>query len=95
MATTGRKPKRKLPGTSPGKYQEQHRCPRPILIRFNRAIDVFLLLPKTSSLPHGIRIKPDMTREERLIESILLKERLALIQRERAKQIKSVETRYL
>ena len=82
MATTGRKPKRKLPGTSPGKYQEQHRHPRPILIRFNRAIDVSLLLSKTSSLPNGIRIKPDMTREERLIKSILLKERWALIQRE-------------
>ena len=47
-----------------GKYQEKPRCPRPILTRFNRAIDVSLLLCKTSSLPCGIRIKPDMTPEE-------------------------------
>ena len=65
-----------------GKYQEQHRRPRPILITFNRAIDVSLLLSKTSSLPNGIWIKPDMTREERLIKLILQKERWALIQRE-------------
>ena len=37
-----------------GKYQEQHRRPRPFLIRFNRAIDVSLFLFKTSSLPNGI-----------------------------------------
>ena len=65
-----------------GKYQEQSRYPRPILIRFNRAIDVSLLLSKAGSLPSGLRIEPDMTREERLTESILLKERWALIQKE-------------
>ena len=65
-----------------GKYQEQPRYPRPILIRFNRAIDVSLLLSKADSLPSGLRIKPDMTRDERLTESILLKERWALIQKE-------------
>ena len=61
------------------KYQEKSRRPRPILTRFNRAIDVSLLLSKTSSLPSGIRIKPDMTPEEQHIESILLKERWTLI----------------
>jgi len=39
-----------------GKYQEKSRHPRPILTRFNRAIDVSLLLSKPSSLPIGIRI---------------------------------------
>ena len=47
-----------------------------VLTRFNRAIDVTLLLSKTSSLPSGIKIKPDMTPEEQHIESILLKERV-------------------
>jgi len=36
------------------KYQEQCTRPRPILIRFNRVIDVSLLLSKTSSLPMSI-----------------------------------------
>ena len=58
-----------------GKYQEKPRRPRPILTRFTRAIDVSLLLSKTSSLPSDIRIKPNMTPEERHTESILLKER--------------------
>jgi len=64
-----------------GKYQEQSERPRPILIRFNRAMDVSLLLSRTSSLPNGIRLKPDMTKDERLTESILLKERWSLIQK--------------
>ena len=64
-----------------GKYQEQSSRPRPILVSFNRAIDVSTLLSKTSSLPNGIRIKRDMTKDERLVESILLKERWALIQK--------------
>jgi len=65
-----------------GKYQEQCRHPRSIFVRFKRVIDVSLLLSKTRSLPSGIRIKPDMTPEEQLIESILLKERWVLIQKE-------------
>lgn len=64
-----------------GKYQDNSIRPRPILTKFNRAIDVSLLLSKTGSLPNGIRIKPDMTPEERHTESILLKERWALIQK--------------
>lgn len=65
-----------------GKYQEQSKRPRPILVRFNRAIDVSILLSKASSLPNSIRIKPDLTPDERKTESILLKERWALIQKE-------------
>lgn len=55
-----------------GKYQENPSHPRPLLVKFNRAIDVSTLLAKTSSLPKEIRIKPDMTPTERRIESILL-----------------------
>ena len=64
-----------------GKYREQANKPRPILLRLTRTIDVSILLSKAAkSLPKGIRIKPDMTREERHIESLLLKERWSLIQ---------------
>ena len=62
-----------------GKYQEKPNRPRPILTKFNRAIDVSLLLSKTSSLPKGIRVKPDMSPAERETENLLLKERRALI----------------
>ena len=65
-----------------GKYQEQSRRPRPILIKFKRAIDVSILLSKASTLPKGIRIKPDMNPEERHTESLLLKERWTLMQKE-------------
>ena len=63
-----------------GKYQENSNRPRPLLVKFNRAIDVSILLSKTSSLPKEIRIKPDMSLTERHTESVLLKERWSLIQ---------------
>ena len=62
-----------------GKYRESSK-PRPILVKLNQTIDVSLLLSKAKSLPKDIRNKPDMTRKERLIESLLLKERWSLIQ---------------
>ena len=63
-----------------GKYREESSKPRPILVKLNRTIDVSLLLSKAKSLQKDIRIKPDLTREERMIESLLLKERWTLIQ---------------
>jgi len=63
-----------------GKYREQAKRPRPILVRLTRTIDVSILLLKAKSLPKEIKIKPDMTREERHAESLLLKERWSLIQ---------------
>ena len=63
-----------------GKYCDQLSKPRPILVRLTRTIDVSLLLSKARTLPKEIRIKPSMTREERLTESLLLKERWSLIQ---------------
>ena len=64
-----------------GKYREQANKPRPILDKLNRKVDVSILLSKAAkSLPKGIKIKPDMTREERHIESLLLKERWSIIQ---------------
>ena len=63
-----------------GKYRDQSTKPCPILVRLTRTIDVSLLLSKAKSLSKDIRIKPDMSQEERLIESLLLKERWSLIQ---------------
>jgi len=62
-----------------GKYRDSSKL-RPILVKLNRTIDVSLLLSKAKSLPKDIRIKPDMTCEERHIESLLFKERWTLIQ---------------
>jgi len=47
-----------------GKYQEKSRHPQPILTRFNKVIDISLLLSKSSSFHIGIRIKPNMTPDE-------------------------------
>ena len=63
-----------------GKYHDQSKNPRPILVKLNRTMDVTTLLTKARSLPKENKIKPDMTQEERLIESLLLKERWSLIQ---------------
>ena len=64
-----------------GKYREQANKPRPIVVKLNCKVDVSILLSKAAkSLPKGIKIKPDMTREERHIESLLLKERWSIIQ---------------
>ena len=49
-------------------------------MKLNRTIDVSLLLSKAKSLPKELRIKPDMSAEERQMESLLLKDRWALIQ---------------
>ena len=63
-----------------GKYRDSTTKPRPVLVKLTRTIDVSLLLSKARSLPKNIRIKPDMTQDERLVESLLLKERWSLIQ---------------
>ena len=54
---------------------------RPLLVKFARRCDVELILSqrkKLSSKP-GIGVKPDMSIDERKVESILLKERRSLI----------------
>ncbi len=62
-----------------GKYDEE-KC-RPILAKLTRTCDISSILSNRSKLSRteGISIKPDMTREERSIESLLLKERRQLI----------------
>lgn len=62
-----------------GKYDPEK--VRPILVKFIRSYDVASILSNRrnlASLP-GISIKPDLTPEERKVESLLLKERRSLI----------------
>ena len=51
-----------------------------VLVKFIRTLDVSSILSKRSVLRPPINIKPDMFPEERLRDSILLKERWSLIQ---------------
>jgi len=48
-----------------GKFQELSSKPRPIFVKLNHTIDVSLLLSKAKSLPKELRIKRDMSAEER------------------------------
>ena len=63
-----------------GKFSLQETCPRPILVRMIRISDVSKILSKKRLLSRPYSIKPDMSREQRLVESVLLKERWHLIQ---------------
>ena len=63
-----------------GKYKLNAPRPRPILIKFLRSTDATMALSKVGLFKAPINIKPDLTREERDIESFLLKERWSLIQ---------------
>ena len=63
-----------------GKFKENATRPRSILIKFHQHLDAMSILSNKSSLPNGIVMKPDMTREERKADSLLLEERWCLIQ---------------
>ena len=63
-----------------GKFNPTSLRPRPLLVKFLRIYDATLLLSKRSSLPSPIVIKPDLTREERALDSAFLKIRWNLIQ---------------
>ena len=63
-----------------GKFSSNAPLPRPILIKFVRVADVTSILSKRKNLSHPYSIKPDMSPDQRLQESILMKERWSLIQ---------------
>ena len=63
-----------------GKFKQNQSRPRPILIKLQRAMDVSAILANKKSLSSPFTIKPDMSSEERSIESLLLKERWSLLQ---------------
>ena len=62
-----------------GKYKSDTSRPRPILIKFLRSTEATMALTKIASFQAPVRIKPDMTPEERKAESALLKERWTLM----------------
>lgn len=63
-----------------GKFSPQETRPRPILVRMIRISDVSKILSKKRLLSRPYSIKPDMSREQRLVEAVLLQERWHLIQ---------------
>ncbi len=62
-----------------GKYRGEGHRPRPLLTKLIRVADVTSALTKRGSGSGQHRIKPDLSREDRLIESVLLKKRWELI----------------
>jgi len=63
-----------------GKFKVNPTCSRSILIKFHCSLDAMSILSSKSSLPSGIALKRDMTREERNTDSLLLQECWCLIQ---------------
>ena len=64
-----------------GKYNSKLERPRPLLVKLLRSADASNILQNKSKLASSIYIKPDLTPEEKAIESLLLKERRSLIQK--------------
>ena len=64
-----------------GKYSPQACKPRPVLVKFLRYTDASNVLGNKSKLSPLVFVKPDLTAEERAMESLLLKERRALIEK--------------
>ena len=64
-----------------GKYKENNSRPRPLLVKLSRPSDVQSILMGRKNLASrpGIGIKPDLSADDRKIESLLLKERRSLI----------------
>ena len=63
-----------------GKYRADQAKPRPILVKFVRIEEVLKVLSNRWAVKSPIAVKPDMTRDERVRESTLLKHRWTLIQ---------------
>ena len=62
------------------KYSPTNTRPRPTLVTLNSSKDVVSLLAKRGSMSQPYVIKPNMSKSERLVESLLLNERWRLIQ---------------
>ena len=62
------------------KFKKNQTCPLPLLLKLNQVIDeISVLSNRTSIKNENITIKPDMTPEEKQVESLLLKERWSLM----------------
>ena len=62
-----------------GKFKPGTKKPRPLLVKFLRSADTANTLRNKAQLSSPVYIKPDLTHEERIQESMLLKERRSLI----------------
>jgi len=62
-----------------GKYNASHTHPRPLMVKFLRTIDATHILSNRELLQSPVYVKPDLTQEERKMESLLLRERRVLI----------------
>ena len=78
-----------------GKFKPDQQRPRPLLVEFIRALDAEAILSNRSKLSPPVLAKPDMTAEERNIESILLKERWNLIQKGYPRKVIKVRSTYI
>ena len=63
-----------------GKFSRDAPRPRPILVKFVRITDVNRIFAKKNGLSSSFSVKPDMSRAQRLLESVLMQERWCLIQ---------------
>ena len=61
------------------KFNSSRTKPRPLLVKVSHGFDVATVLSNRSKIPEGILFKPDMNKEEKLREQVLLKERWSLI----------------
>ena len=63
-----------------GKFSQDAPRPRPIPVKFVRITDVNRIFAKKNGLSSPFSVKPDMSRAQRLLESVLMQERWRLIQ---------------
>jgi len=70
-----------------GKYNAQASRPRPILVKFLRYTDASNILNNKTKLSKPVYAKPDLSAEERAVESMLLKERRFLIEKGVSRQL--------
>uniref|UniRef100_A0A1X7SEC5 Uncharacterized protein n=1 Tax=Amphimedon queenslandica TaxID=400682 RepID=A0A1X7SEC5_AMPQE len=62
-----------------GRYDRNHQQPRPLLVKFNCSKSVNTIIKRSSDLPQGITVKKHLTKHERYINSVLLRERYRLV----------------
>ena len=63
-----------------GQYNSERQHPRPTLVKFIRSADASNALFKRNMTPKPYVIKPDLSKSERIRNSVFLKERWSLIQ---------------
>jgi len=63
-----------------GRFDLDQSRPRPILVKFLHRLDVTTILTNRNKIKKPVIIKPDMSKDERKVESMLSQERWRLIQ---------------